>query len=111
MGDLTLGDSWDSGLPKAEQEKGISLVLCQTERGRELLDSVPIKLHEVDTNRAIAANAQLSHPSNMPRNRWLFFALLDRGFSHAVSLFICMPLSRAKQALKSFLIRLHLYGV
>ena len=36
-GDITLGDSWDSEFPREEKKKGISLILCQTEKGMEML--------------------------------------------------------------------------
>ena len=32
-GDITLGDSWGTELPENEWKKGISLILCQTEKG------------------------------------------------------------------------------
>ena len=39
VSDITLGDSWGSELEAEEQKKGISLILCQTEKGKELLGS------------------------------------------------------------------------
>ena len=37
VSDITLGDSWGSELDVEEQKKGISLILCQTEKGKECI--------------------------------------------------------------------------
>lgn len=37
VSDISLGDSWGSELSEEEKKKGISLVLCQTKKGEELL--------------------------------------------------------------------------
>ena len=47
VSDITLGDSWGSELSREEQKKGISLILCQTEKGVELVKSAGFELEEV----------------------------------------------------------------
>lgn len=38
VGDITIGDAWGSDL-KEEIDNGISLIMCQTEKGEELLEA------------------------------------------------------------------------
>ena len=85
VSDITLGDSWGSELEAEEQKKGISLILCQTEKGKELLKNTKIELRDVNLNKAVKANHQLSYPSKMPTERKIFFKNIDKGFYHAIS--------------------------
>ena len=43
VGDITIGDAWGSDL-KEEIDNGISLIMCQTEKGEELLELTPFHL-------------------------------------------------------------------
>lgn len=85
VSDITLGDSWGSELEAEEQKKGISLILCQTEKGKELLKNTKIELRDVNLNKAVEANHQLSYPSKMPTERKIFFKNIDKGFNYAIS--------------------------
>lgn len=87
VSDLTLGDSWGSELDVEEQRKGLSLVLCQTDKGRELLNQAQLKLFEVDIRKAIDSNQQLKHPSEKPKGRKAFFEALrtNRNFNILVT--------------------------
>lgn len=87
VSDLTLGDSWGSELDVEEQRKGLSLVLCQTDKGRELLNQTQLKLFEVDIQKAIDYNHQLKHPSEKPKGRKDFFEKLrtSRDFNTLVA--------------------------
>ena len=85
VSDITLGDSWGSELEAEEQKKGISLILCQTEKGKELLKNTKIELRDVNLNKAVKANHQLSYPSKMPTERKIFFKNIDKGFYYAIS--------------------------
>lgn len=86
--DLTLSDSWGSEL-SGEVGKGISLILCQTEKGSELLEQTneSIELRPVDLNKSIAYNPQLYGPSSRPKNLDKFFSALKNGktLKYAVS--------------------------
>lgn len=66
VSDLTLGDSWGSNLPMDEQKKGVSLALCQTEKGVQLLKKAEVALLTVELERAVENNHQLDHPSVRP---------------------------------------------
>lgn len=85
VSDITLGDSWGSELDVEEQKKGISLILCQTGKGKELLRNTKFELRNVDLNKAIDANHQLHHPSIMPKERKIFFKNIDKGFYRAIA--------------------------
>ena len=61
VSDITLGDSWGSNLDIQEQRKGISLILNQTQKGKELLEQSELELMDVELNRAIEHNHQLRH--------------------------------------------------
>ena len=55
VSDITLGDSWGSELSREEQKKGISLILCQTEKGIELVKSAGFELEEVQLGKKTAS--------------------------------------------------------
>lgn len=104
-GDLTLGDSWGTDLPKEAQEKGISLCLCQNGKGIELLKMADLQLHDVNLERAVESNAQLMAPFCMPKNRARFFKEIEHGHSVNYSLFVCMPVYSLKQYVKNKLLQ------
>ena len=84
VSDLTLGDSWESDLGDDASDKGISLILCQTDKGRKLLDAADVTLVDVDLDKAVAGNTQLRHPSIEKKERVAFFEALDNGFEAAI---------------------------
>ena len=106
VSDITLGDSWGSELATEEQKKGISLILCQTEKGKELLRNTKIELRSVDLNKAVEANHQLQRPSEMPTERKIFFKNIDKGFYHAIAK--CHPKMYYIRRLKYMLQRIRL---
>ena len=65
VADLTLGDSWGSKY-SAEEKKGISLALCQNQKGKSLLLISNVKTMKVNIENAIIHNKQLSAPAQMP---------------------------------------------
>ncbi len=72
--DITLGDAW--GYEKSEMEKGVSLILCQSEKGVELLKSADLVLTDADLEKAALHNHQLRHPSVRHKRRDSFFKVL-----------------------------------
>ena len=91
VADFTVGDSWGTELGQEEIAKGISLVLCNTEKSVELLDKISFEKHDVNLERAISNNRQLSHSSIKPDNRALFEKYLDKGKSYHMAVFRCYP--------------------
>lgn len=101
--DITLGDSWGSMLPEEEQRKGISLALCQTEKGWELLNESGLYLLNIDLMRSAAYNGQLRHPSVKPYQREKFFRNINNGKRFKRTVFKCYPKRYLKNILKTFL--------
>lgn len=105
VSDITLGDSWGSQLPVEEQEKGISLILCQNEKGKELLSMASLHLEDVDVDRAVSNNRQLSRPSSKPAEYELFYRTIEKkkNFSKAVAK--CYPKDCFRQRIKAILVK------
>lgn len=106
ISDLTIGDSWGTELSQSERKKGISLALCYTEKGEELLDMTELHLQDVSLDKAIAKNGQLRSPSAMPDKRKVFFQQLRKNNSFSKAVYIAYPKSCLKQQVKKMLISL-----
>lgn len=105
--DITLGDSWGTELTE-EKEKGVSLILCQTEKGIELVESSKLRLGPVDIKKAIECNKQLSAPSKKPEKRDKFFSLIQKGLNYDKIMFKCYPKVFVKQDIKKILLKFKL---
>lgn len=110
VSDITLGDSWESDLPKSEQEKGISLILCQSDKGKKLLKSKDLQLHDVDLDFAVAANGQLQKPSSCPKARIRFLSEIRRGRKFDTALYMVKPMRGIKNLIKKFVLRKSVCG-
>ncbi len=110
ISDITLGDSWGSKLSKDEQKKGISLVLCQTEKGIKLVESAEMKLLDVDLQNAVEHNHQLKAPSQVPTSRNVFFERLKSGERMDSIVSQLYPKQCAKQLVKKILIKTKIMG-
>lgn len=108
VSDITLGDSWGSELPMDEQRKGISLALCQTTKGEELLQKSNVELFAVDLAKAVESNHQLENPSVEPKNRRKFFRAIKKGHGFNLLVFIEFPKQCLRQDVKELLIHLKL---
>lgn len=97
--DMTLGDSWGSKRPRRERKRGISLILVQTPKGRELLDMADAVVGDVDLDEAVRANQQLRCPAARPARRDAFIKAMEAGFERAVRRFY--PVAYAKGAIKA----------
>jgi len=106
VSDITLGDSWGSNLPIETRKEGISLALCQTTKGADILKAAEVNLLEVDLERAIANNHQLERPSIMPPKRYEFFEAILKGKSFNRKIFMYFPKQCIKQDIKEVLIYL-----
>lgn len=100
VSDLTLGDCWGSLLPKDERDKGISLILCQTEKGRELLEMSGAKTRPVDIMRAVEFNHQLREPMTRLASGYRFVKNIEKGKSFALALLYAEPVRAVKNMLK-----------
>lgn len=111
VGDITIGDSWGTKLDKEEIGRGISLALCQTEKGYELLKKSDVKLHDVDLKSAISGNEQLKHPYIYPSSREIFFGSLSGGSSFKNAVFKALPQQCVKQCVKEFFIKMKIWDL
>ncbi len=106
IGDITLGDFWGIEQTKSELDpkKGISLIIVNTEKGRDLLsktdNTVILEPHTMD--EAKRKNHNLNGPSRQNPNYDRFYSLLDRHSLH-YSLFMSLPLRYIKFRLKHIL--------
>ena len=107
VSDITLGDSWGSEY-KDQVNKGISLILIQTEKGQELAELANLEMRAVDLENAIKNNHQLSYPSVMSSKRSKFFNLIKSGKTYKKATFYVLPKMQLKQYIKRFLIFLHI---
>lgn len=108
VSDLTLGDSWGTELGD-EADGGISLALCQTEKGEKLLGDAGLKLLSVDKERAAANNKQLKRPAEPPSSRTRFLSDLDTGLTFERAVRRALPRRCRRQDIKRLLIRLRLW--
>lgn len=104
--DLTLGDSWGSRLPASEQKSGVSLILCQSRKGEELLSMAELHLREVDLERAVSYNCQLQRPSLRHKKRNAFFEEVEKSESFQKAAWKCFPIKLLKKSMKAFLLKL-----
>lgn len=104
VSDITLGDSWGSDLSE-EKDKGVSLVLVQSDKGCELIEKADLILKDVDINNAVANNKQLEHPSVKPIKYDRFFKSLKSGTSYNKSIFKAYKKQYIKQLIKKALIK------
>ncbi|MCI6997391.1 MAG: Coenzyme F420 hydrogenase/dehydrogenase, beta subunit C-terminal domain [Eubacterium sp.] len=106
VSDITIGDSWKSNIGDSEIKKGISLALCQTEKGIKLLKESNLNLYDVDLEQAILANHQLRHPSVESKYRRKFLYEFDRTHSFQLAIFKCFPKLFLKNMTKTFLCKI-----
>ncbi|WP_455773038.1 Coenzyme F420 hydrogenase/dehydrogenase, beta subunit C-terminal domain [Porphyromonas asaccharolytica] len=81
--DLTLGDYWGvertcPDLDRAlDEDKGTSVVMIHSERGRSLLEGLPCRYQETNYASALAGNPAIERMVAEPPKRQLFFEQLD----------------------------------
>lgn len=109
-GDITLGDSWGSELERDIQDKGLSLILCQNEKGKELIKQADLHLVDVNLERAIENNHQLYQPSQKPKQRVLFFNELKKGHKFKRAVRKCYPKKYLKNYVKICLYKMRFMG-
>lgn len=100
VSDITLGDSWGTEL-KGEVKNGISLILCQSEKGRRLVESAGLKLLDVDIDNAILHNEQLNRPSKSSELRERFFNNFEKYNNFGKALVKTAPMTVVKEKSKS----------
>lgn len=89
VADITIGDFWGiKGLSPDEMNKGVSVLMVNSKRGRELLNLVRGSVHikERSIDEVIAGNPALVKNVNVSSHRELFWKNINKGcfFSDAV---------------------------
>lgn len=104
VSDITLGDAW--GQMSDNDDKGVSLVLCQTDKGRYLIGRAEMFLTDVDLEKAISANPQLNAPTDKPEEREVMISSLKNGASLDKAVNKAFPKQSFKRKIKTFLIKI-----
>lgn len=107
VSDLTLGDSWGSELVD-EAPRGISLAICQSDKGMSLLYGANLVLLPVNAERAISNNEQLERPYTRPPERNRLIREINSGVSFEKAVLHCLPKQCIKQEIKRLLIRVRI---
>ncbi|MCD8380512.1 MAG: Coenzyme F420 hydrogenase/dehydrogenase, beta subunit C-terminal domain, partial [Lachnospiraceae bacterium] len=108
VSDLTIGDSWGSEINDYEIKAGISLVLCMSEKGSDLLKNSSLHLEAVDLNNAIFHNHQLESPVKKPDKREVFFGGIKKGYRFNNMVYKSFPKQCLRQDIKGILIKMHI---
>jgi coenzyme F420-reducing hydrogenase beta subunit len=107
VSDITLGDNWGTEL-QGELHKGLSLILCITEKGQKLLEYADVKLLDVNIEKAVEGNGQLKHASTKPAQRDAFFAAIKNGAKYDRLILKIFPKQCIRQIIKGIAIKTHL---
>lgn len=110
VSDVTLGDSWGTEY-KEEEKNGVSLILIQTEKGRDLVYNAKLEMKHVDLEKARNENHQLRHPSIKKPQRETFLNDIVSGKSFALSTFKLYKKRIIKRNIKKVMVALHLIKV
>lgn len=108
VSDVTLGNAWGSSLSELSSGKGVSLALCQTEKGVELMRMADILTYDIDLDIAIGHNAQLNAPSLKPANWEQFFGDMAKGKTLDRLVKKYMFKAYIRQVVKYICIKLHI---
>lgn len=126
VSDITLGDAW--GQMSDTDKKGVSLILCQSEKGKKLVEKAicedpsetgkqmvdvlssetcneqaGLTLFDVDIEKAIAANPQLQHASEKTEKRDTYIRRIKDGGSVTAATKKTFPAFCLKSSIKEIL--------
>ena len=78
--DITIGDFWgiETVLPSMDDDKGTSLVLVHTEKGKQIFADAQVKTEVVAYEDAFAHNPAIEHSARAHDHRQGFFKGLDQ---------------------------------
>ena len=109
ISDITIGDAWGSDLADEEIKNGISLILCQTEKGIQLVNNLPFHVESVDLDKAVSHNHQLCYPSQAPEMRDFFFDEIKKEKEFDLLVAKIYPKVCIKQDIKKIMKKFKLY--
>lgn len=78
--DITLGDFWGIGTlkPELDDDKGLSVIVVNTAKGKDAIYNIGVKLHSVAYEALTQRNPALITPVAMQPKRTAFFVRMDR---------------------------------
>lgn len=109
VSDLTIGDSWSSGYSMEEAKRGISLGLCQSEKGQWLLNIAELFLTEANIEKSIKSNRQLQKPSTLTVEREKFVKYYSKTQNFGFSVLMVKPLECLKQSVKHLMYKIRIF--
>lgn len=102
VSDLTLGDSW--GTSEEDGMKiGVSLVLCISKKGKQLIQQSSIHLQPVNKEKAIEVNRQLVAPSQRTKKVDKFFRIMKYTRSFRLAALATEPYYMTRQYIKKII--------
>ena len=98
ISDITVGDYWGihNQYPSMDDDKGTSLVMVHTEKGKGMLDNIrqSAKVIPVDVMKALAANKAMTESSRVNKARGRFMRNLDKmDFDKLVRKYVKEPIN------------------
>ena len=102
--DITLGDWWGIGSlkPEIDDDRGVSAVTINTEKGQTALHNLKAELHEMPYEALMTYNPALVKSPAVPNNRGAFFEQDGRTFEEKIKVLARIPFS-LKRVIKSVL--------
>lgn len=94
--DITLGDYWgiQSLMPKLDDDRGISALTINTDKGKQALRQTTAELHSAPYKDLCTKNPALLHSCKIPANRVAFFANTNETFHKRINRLCRIPLKR-----------------
>lgn len=107
IGDITIGDFWGAHrkLDSVPKDKAISLILINTDRGKQIMDAIQSKLELTPSNLDDASQPSLHSPSMpSPRRAAFWHDYFEKGFGYIAKKYCGYTLSaRIKESIKSII--------
>lgn len=113
--DLTLGDFWgiEKEFPDFDDDKGTSLVLCNSQKGLAVWNEVQVSTDSFTVMKSQCAQPNLLHATAESKNRRLFWKLYHRyGLNKTMKIFKVVPLKGyEKAAIKILRVFMRIAGI
>ena len=94
--DITLADYWGIGslMPELDDDRGISAITVNTEKGRVVLHATTAELHPAPYEDLCKKNPSLLHSCRVPAMREKFFSFSNRIFHKHLESILRVPLKQ-----------------
>lgn len=107
--DITLGDYWGIAftMPELDDDKGVSAITVNTEKGRVALHSTDVQLRPASLTDLLVHNSALQNSVPIPPQRELFFRNDGKTFEEKIRVLCSEPIT-VRRLIKKILRKLHL---